>query len=124
MNRETKFGDLVGKTLSKIEGAVGSDTINFTVDDASRYRMYHSQCCCEIVDVEDICGDLLDLIGAPILQAEESSSETPPEGCTPHNESNLWTFYRLATIKGSVTIRWHGSSNGCYSESVNFDLIH
>jgi hypothetical protein len=70
----------------------------------------------------DVVGDLKDLIGNPILLAEEVvGGDTPEELDNDPSESYTWTFYKLSTIRGSVTIRWLGESNGYYSESVNFD---
>lgn len=103
--------------FDKIEGEAGDDELKFFVNGVERFRMYHSQDCCETVQIEDICGDLEDLIGSPIIEAEEVSIEgaEPPE----YADSYTWTFYKLGTIKGHVTIRWLGESNGYYSESVD-----
>lgn len=121
------FSDLIGKTLVRIEGAErGSERITLTTATGDRYLMWHRQDCCESVEVEDVCGDVADLIGSPILMAEEVTHENEdPPGVTVEDmyrdESFTWTFYKLATISGSVTIRWLGSSNGYYSESVEFE---
>jgi hypothetical protein len=131
-----KIEDLVGKVLSEIKN---DDTeLVFTCNDGKQYKMYHSQDCCESVSIDDICGDLNDLIGVPILKAEEVSdtdfearweggfTETTEYGDRKTKdgeyfpESYTWTFYHIATIKGYVTIRWFGESNGYYSESVDF----
>ncbi len=117
------INELVGKTLTKCDVSLGRDEIIFEVSDIERYRLYHSQDCCESVSIEDICGDLSDLIGSPITQAEENSSGDNPEGIKPQyqGDSFTWTFYRISTAKGQVVIRWYGESNGYYSESVDFE---
>lgn len=116
MSNEKTLNDIVGKTFASITH--GDDELIFETTDGMRYIMNHIQDCCESVSIEDICGDLEDLVGTPILKAEERSNyEDPP----PNEESDYtWTFYEFATIKGVVTIRWFGTSNGYYSESVDF----
>lgn len=117
------FADLVGKTITTIDGAVsGSDEIVIFCSDGSKFGMSHSQDCCESVRVSDIVGDISDLLGSPITFAEEAESGENPEGVEEmeYVDSFTWTFYKLATIKGYVDIRWYGESNGYYSESVDF----
>lgn len=110
------FCDLVGKTLVAID-KIEDFEIQFTDSDGVHYRMYHSQHCCEQVAIEDICGNLQDLIGSPIIQAEECTSEDDGQE---KNPEGLWTFYRIATIKGSVVIRWYGEWE-YYSVAVGFE---
>lgn len=116
--------DLIGKTLVNIAGGVGDDAIRFVCSDGDEFLMHHEQDCCESVSVESISGDLGDLIGSPILKAEEATSDTNPEGVIKeYQDSFTWTFYKFATAKGYVDIRWYGESNGYYSERVDFQKI-
>ena len=122
-----QFKDLVGVTIARVIGEVGDEQIEFEAEDGRIWIMSHSQDCCESVLVEDICGDLSDLVGSPIVSAEESTSENVnPEGVKPpeYQDNFTWTFYRIATAKGLVVIRWYGESNGYYSESVDFDIVN
>ena len=115
------FDRLVGKKLIAIEGLeVGSEVVTFRCDDGKAMTLVHHSACCESVQVQDVAGNPNDLIGEPVLFAEESSNgdDAPPASDYPP-ESYTWTFYRIGTIKGAVVIRWFGESNGYYSESVS-----
>lgn len=112
---------LIGITLASVtqEG----DDIVFKTSDGRTFALTHRQDCCESVYVESIVGDLGDLAGEPIFVAEEVTSyENPqdykPDGC---QDSFTWTFYKFATRKGYVDIRFYGESNGYYSEGVDFE---
>ena len=111
--KELNVNVLEGKTLKDIK--VKDNKIIFTVDDGTKYKMFHDQCCCEQVYIEDICGDIENLIGSPIVMAEEVSNYDIGK-LDKWDDSYTWTFYKFATIKGYVTIRWYGTSNGWYSE--------
>lgn len=86
------------------------------------FKFYHEQDCCENVQIEDVVGEISDLIGNPILLAEEVTSSQGPRP-SEYSESFTWTFYKFATIKGYVDVRWLGESNGYYSESVDLMFI-
>lgn len=116
MSVEYSFADLLGRTIVVITGAEkDSGLVTIQCADGTVFEMFHRQDCCEDVSVEDVVGDPSCLIGHPITLAEETSNDDPNA-----TMSGTWTFYRLGTVMGTVVIRWYGSSNGYYSESVDF----
>ena len=120
MSEKLEF--LKGVTLISIEGASeGSDRVTMRSECGKTYAMYHIEDCCESVEIQDIAGDIEDLLNTPILEAyEESNSDNRPDNA---DDSWTWTFYRLTTIHGTVVFRWLGESNGYYSESVEFERL-
>lgn len=115
--KEGGFSILVGKTLTKVEGMEkGSEVVDLYTSDGEHFRMQHDQDCCECVEVEDVVGDVEDILNTPVLSAYESTQD----GGGDYDNTSTWTFYRLQTIKGSLVLRWLGESNGYYSEGVDF----
>lgn len=139
ITRRVPFEELLGKTLDEVRVILHPDrkepvAMLFRTNDNICYSLEHEQDCCEQVWIEEIEGDVRALIGSPILVAEEASNawhstETNRIMHALHNrdpiysreaESYTWTFYKIATIQGWVDIRFYGTSNGYYSESVSF----
>ena len=105
--------ELEGQTITLIEQ--GESDVIIETKEGKRYRMYHEQNCCEAVYVDEVKGSFSDVYGSPVIAAcEEIGHDTHDYGtCT------LTTFH-LITDNGELSIKWNGSSNGYYSESVYF----
>lgn len=114
-----EFSSLRGKTLKAITALRDREggevhQLEFLTDTGEKLILGHAQDCCESVYLADVVGDLADLVGQPILRAEEAvSTETDEDG-----DRTRWSFYKLATRSGYVDLRWLGRSNGFYSEAV------
>ena len=111
---DVKIEDMIGRIFKKI--TIDTDDQIAFEDEKGTFLFYHSQDCCETVYIESVVGDLKDLVFTPILKAEEVVSNNESA-----DESGTWTFYKFATAKGYVDIRWCGQSNGYYSESVDLE---
>lgn len=119
MSNVTILESMIGDTFIAFQQ--DAENLVFIRADGTRASFYHVQDCCECVQIDDIVGDLEDLIKSPILMAEEVSNVVNHEGSVGIDyESFTWTFYKFATIKGYVTVKWLGCSNGYYSERVSF----
>lgn len=122
---DADVSELKGKTVVRIsvekvdeDGDLDNDRIIFLCSDGSEYLMQHEQDCCESVTIESIDGNIEDLLDTPMVMAEVVSEEGKTKDLWAY--SYTWTFYKFATVKGYVTIRWYGESNGYYSERVSF----
>ena len=77
--------------------------------------------------LEDFDNDAQSLIGGDIIRSEEWISYASDEEFDPLNDyddSYTWTFYTIITSKGTMKLRWYGTSNGYYSESVTLAINH
>lgn len=132
--KDIDFADFVGKVINKVELDDDEQVLTFTCDNGEEIAMLHFQDCCEDVFLEDVEGDFDDIIGTEVVTAYETSHQgcdgkmdgdhdedsfvAALKGLDFSGESCTWTFYHIATNRGSVVLRWYGSSNGYYSESV------
>lgn len=114
--------ELIGKVITDIKFT--DKEILIEIDDFNENCVYylfkHEQDCCEQVWLDDISGYLDDIIERPILKAEERISKDEVYPKSKRLDSSVtWTFYTIATFNGYVDLRWVGTSNGYYSESIS-----
>ena len=123
----TEFSELKGKVVKDVTVNVDmnddGDSILFECEDGTKYELCHSQECCESVTIDNIDGDLKSLIGNQIVMAEDIHNNDDGPKDEEYDESYTWSFYKLATSKGYVTIRWYGASSGYYSETADLYRI-
>lgn len=106
--------NLKGKQFFYIEDLEkGDDEIFFYCNDGKIYQMYHDQESGESVYIENIEGDIKNLIDTDILNIDVVTISKKEKYGT-----STKTTYKFETTKGLVTINWIGTSNGRSSESV------
>ncbi len=115
---------MIGLTPIEVKGCEdGSEEMTVTMSNGDVFRFCHNQNCCESVGIVQVDGDPDDLLGMPLVLAEEVNGDTPSDHVFEYEpESFTWTFYRFATTKGYLNVRWPGTSNGYYGEGVSVYL--
>lgn len=127
-------GALHGKTVQRVD--LSQDELRFVMTDGSEYLMFHSQDCCESVSIVDIVSPTSPeitnhvsvlglLVGSPLVSAHEQVTNERPAWADQEysHESATWTEYLFGTTAHEVRIRWEGTSNGYYSETVQIDCV-
>lgn len=101
--------------------------VSIILESGRRINIDHFQECCEVVQLVDVAGGKLeDIIGERLIKVNLSSRENKDEDdgtyeiC--YDYSNVWTFITISTFNTDLTLRWHGSSNGYYSENMHIEF--
>lgn len=108
---KTELSALIGKTLTgisinEVDGDYGfSHEVIFRVSDSEKYKLFHKEDCSEIVYIADICGNIMDLLGSPIVESEETEE---------------WGFYRFRTKEGCVVFRFCETGSEYYCVTIDF----
>ena len=111
---KVEITELIGKTIDQVFVDGNKSSILFLTRGTKRlngqaFEMFHGQDCCETVWLEDVCGNWDDIVGQTVVNAYMSTSKQDPMGL---DFSHTWTFYTITTTKGTVVLRWCGTSNG------------
>ena len=115
MTFEELVEKLKGREIISWSGArKNSKEVIFYLDQEESIVFGHDQHCCESVNLVDF--EKQGKMEGELLYIQESSNkDNPPNDWGSHT----WTFYDVRTTKGLLTMRWLGTSNGYYSESVD-----
>lgn len=115
-----RFRELRGKVLSSVELIEGG--VAFKMKDGKRFQLHGHQSHMSSVVLRDIVGDLSDLVSALIVMADVESKDNH-DMIDGEDMGMTWTYYKLATKKGYVTISFRGDSlGGRYTEHADFEM--
>jgi hypothetical protein len=105
--------EIEGKTVKAVDSDDVDENIWITMEDGSKYHIYHEQDCCESVSI--YFNDTHNLVGKKIIYFSECSEDAPDEEVI--DQSTTITTYTFKTEDGQTSkVIWKGGSNGYYSE--------
>ena len=124
LNNANVLHQMIGQTPVEITGLhEGSEEVRIKTLEGNELVLRYEPDCCASCTICQVDGDVEDL-RAKLVMCEEVGNVHELDMKTERgddsddwHESFTWTFVKFATVKGYVTLRWYGSSNGYYSES-------
>ena len=120
--------DVKENLASGIKKVVGykdeTEEIYFYCKNGNIVKFFHDQDCCETVYLESADGlkNNVDIFTDCDWCEVEEITDVNSKPLSEWDSSFTWTFYTFRTNKGYDTMRWYGTSNGYYSESVDFEI--
>lgn len=108
----------LNKKITKIDGLSIDSTEVIIHFKKGKIRFYHEQDCCENVSLEDFSGNV-NLENERFYEIVEKKCNLGPKDN--YDDSFTWTFYTIKTSKGYLDLRFYGTSNGYYSESITIE---
>lgn len=112
--------NLIGRKLTHIDIDQDNDEMLLTCEDGSQFKLYHEQDCCEYVRIDDIEGDASLLLNKQIINVFTEIDHEMPE---PVDYSCTNTKFKFLVDDATLIVKWVGTSNGYYSEHVDFRQI-
>lgn len=115
---------LIGKIIDDIKINNNEDEIAFFLSNGELLVLYHEDDCCESFWLEDFDGEPYEICNCKIMSAEERISDDEEKMSNhSYDDSITWTFYVIRSLRGTVTIRFCGTSSGYYSERCDVLLF-
>ena len=110
---KAEFGDLLGQKIESILLRDGDSKLFLRMSSGERFVLYKKMRGCEEAYLDEAIGDWADIIGQTILRADVRMSSDPTDPLQDEqyfehyvDSPIAWTFYELATIRGSLTLRF------------------
>ncbi|MGL5049135.1 MAG: DUF7448 domain-containing protein [Fusobacteriaceae bacterium] len=113
---------LINKTITKIEELDDWTLLRIHIKEGGYLDFIHKQECCEAVWLEDGIEELERMIGQKVLNAYSDYHDDLTQEELGSNMSASWTFYNIATKNTDACLRFVGTSNGNYSETVELKI--
>ncbi|MDL2250486.1 hypothetical protein LJC51_07535 [Lachnospiraceae bacterium OttesenSCG-928-J05] len=108
------YEELLASPVIKVECQAFDYELHFYLENGKHYKFFHDPVSDESALITDITGNLDDLRGQLIIaELVDNYDEMDSYG-----DIFEWTFYKFATAKGYVTVRWEGHGTTWYSTSV------